>query len=542
MDQISETMVVGVRFSKVGKIYDFESNGLADLKVGDQVVVETSRGWQLGQVAQIIVNVEPPPEGWKAIDRRATPRDLLLRQMWQQHEAEVVTHAKTRSGELRLQGIKIIGAEYSFDGSRLTVLFSSETEEKYELKSLRQDMQKLFAPSQVEMRQIGPRDVAKLTCGMGACGLEKRCCCSFLTEFSSISIRMAKEQGISLTPTEITGMCGRLRCCLIYEYETYVDARQTLPKRNKRVRTPKGEGKVIDVAPLRGTVVVDLPEVGYTEFPLSDIVVLDEKGEPAPASTAGRPAMSPGEVADVAHSGPEDGYTGKAPEARPAMPRSSRESQEERIDLDSAPRVEIPPKENRSQREPRPRDERARGSKGSGGGRGREQGGPARDQANRPARDPGSSQRGEGGQRRDAGGAQPPAGNAQRGAGDAQRDPGNSQRDAGNSQRGPGGGRSDSRRGPRRSGSSQNRGPQGPAPQAGGQANSGQDASEKPPSTDSGTGGQAGQGPQRPNRAPREQGSQGGRDLQRRNRRQRGSNGPDNNTNTNNTDNSENRA
>ena len=168
----------------------------------------------------------------------------------------------SKSVELNLVGIKIVSAEYSFDGSRLTILFSSETEEKYDLKSLRQDMQKMLAPSQVEMRQIGPRDVAKMVCGMGACGLETRCCCLFLTEFSSISIRMAKEQGISLTPTEITGMCGRLRCCLIYEYDTYVEARQKLPKRNKRVRTPQGEGKVVDVIPLRGAVMVDLPEVG----------------------------------------------------------------------------------------------------------------------------------------------------------------------------------------------------------------------------------------------------------------------------------------
>jgi cell fate regulator YaaT (PSP1 superfamily) len=117
----------------------------------------------LGQVAQIIQDAEKPPEGWKPIDRRATPRDLLLRQMWQMKEAEVVTRLQGKATDLRLVGIKIISAEYSFDGSRLTILFSSETEEKYDLKSLRQDMQKMFAPSQVEMRQIGPRDVAK-TC------------------------------------------------------------------------------------------------------------------------------------------------------------------------------------------------------------------------------------------------------------------------------------------------------------------------------------------------------------------------------------------
>src|SRR5512139_573802 len=120
-------------------------------------------------------------------------------------------------------------------------------------------------------------------CGMGAWGLETRCCCLFLTELSSISIRMAKDQGISLTPTEITGMCGRLRCCLIYEYDTYVDARQKLPKRNKRVRTPQGEGKVVDVLPLREAVVVDLPEVGYREFPGSEVQLIDgEGGPPAP--------------------------------------------------------------------------------------------------------------------------------------------------------------------------------------------------------------------------------------------------------------------
>ncbi len=137
-------------------------------------------------------------------------------------------------------------------------MFSTEIEDKVDLKSLRKDMQRIFPEAQVEMRQIGPRDVAKLLGGMGACGLETRCCSKFLTEFSPISIKMAKEQGISLTPSEITGMCGRLRCCLIYEYEQYVAARKELPKRNKRVVTPDGEGKVLDVFPLRNVILVEL--------------------------------------------------------------------------------------------------------------------------------------------------------------------------------------------------------------------------------------------------------------------------------------------
>lgn len=269
--------IVGVRFSKVGKIYHFDASAIPDLRNGEPVIVETSRGWQMGSVAEIVQNPTPPPDGtWKPVERRATPRDLLMRQGWQNHEAEVIVSARKRASELSLSGLKIIAAEYSFDGSRLAILFNTESEEKVDLKSLRSDMQRLYAPAQVELRQIGPRDVAKLLGGMGACGMETRCCAKFLTEFSSISIRMAKEQGISLTPTEITGMCGRLRCCLIYEYEQYVAARAQLPKRNKRVITPDGEGRVVDVSPILQTVYVEIPEKGVREFPKDDLKPAEE--------------------------------------------------------------------------------------------------------------------------------------------------------------------------------------------------------------------------------------------------------------------------
>ncbi len=232
------------------------------------------------------------------MERVATPRDLLLRQLWQLRELDVVEVCRKRAAELRLQNLKVVAAEYSFDGSRLTILYSTEGEERVELKSLRQDMQRQYAPAVVELRQIGPRDVAKLLGGMGACGLETRCCSRFLTEFSSISIRMAKEQGISLTPTEITGMCGRLRCCLIYEYDTYVEARKGLPKRNKRIATPLGEGKVIDVLPLAGKVRVDIPEVGVREFTREEILAFSEP-----------PAGS--DVVDVIEESGEDIYLGE---------------------------------------------------------------------------------------------------------------------------------------------------------------------------------------------------------------------------------------
>jgi cell fate regulator YaaT (PSP1 superfamily) len=249
--------IVGVRFTKIGKIYHFDSRSVPDVGVGEHVIVETSRGKHLGEVVQILKESPGRPEGgWKSVERRANPRDLLLQQSWQSKQTEAMINCRARASELDLKDIKIVNAEYNYDGSRLVFMFSTDTEEKVDLKSLKRDMQNLYPKSQVELRQIGPRDVAKLLGGMGACGLETRCCSKFLTDFSPISIKMAKEQGISLTPSEITGMCGRLRCCLIYEYEQYVEARKQLPKRNKRVGTPKGEGKVIDVLPLSNKVVV----------------------------------------------------------------------------------------------------------------------------------------------------------------------------------------------------------------------------------------------------------------------------------------------
>ena len=249
--------IIGVRFTKIGKIYHFDSSTVPDVGVGEHVIVDTSRGRHLGEVVQLVKDPsERPDGGWRTVERRATPRDLLLLQSWQSKQTEAMINCRARASELGLTQIKIVAAEYNYDGSRLAFLFSTESDEKVDLKSLKRDMHDLYPNTHIEMRQIGPRDVAKIIGGMGACGLETRCCSMFLTEFSPISIKMAKEQGISLTPNEITGMCGRLRCCLIYEYEQYVEARKQLPKRNKRVITPKGEGKVVDIIPMSNKVMV----------------------------------------------------------------------------------------------------------------------------------------------------------------------------------------------------------------------------------------------------------------------------------------------
>jgi len=267
-----QPLIIGVRFQKVGKVYHFDASQCREVQIGDFAVVDTSRGRQLGEIVDILKDPQKPPEGtWKPILRRATPRDLVLRKLWQRKELEATINCRAKAAELGVAGVKIVAAEYTFDGARLSFLYSSETEGKVDLKKLRSAMQRTYPRSRVEMRQIGPRDVAKIIGGMGACGLETRCCSMFLTEFSPISIKMAKAQGISLTPSEITGMCGRLRCCLVYEYEQYAEARKNLPKRNKKVITPFGEGKVVDVYPLKQAVLVALVSGVRQEFSHEEI-------------------------------------------------------------------------------------------------------------------------------------------------------------------------------------------------------------------------------------------------------------------------------
>ena len=259
--------IAALRFQPLGKLYHFDASSESDLRPGDHVLVSTSRGREMGEIVGFVEKPETPAEGgWKKIERRATAAELVLRQQWQRRELEAMIECRAKAAEVGLRNLKIAKAEYSYDGSRIAFLFVTEADEKPDLKDLRKQLQRIYKRTEVELRQIGPRDVAKILGGMGACGLEERCCSRFLSEFSPISIKMAKAQGISLNPQEITGMCGRLRCCLVYEYEQYVEARKTLPKRNKRVITPMGEGKVLDVVPLKQAVIVLLEDGRRAEF------------------------------------------------------------------------------------------------------------------------------------------------------------------------------------------------------------------------------------------------------------------------------------
>lgn len=273
---------IGVRFQKLGKLYHFRVGGQNDLKPGDFVIVDTKRGRQLGQ---LIAYIDPEQlsrrRGLRPVQRKATPADMVLKQTWEAKELEALITCREEAANARINEAKFVKAEYSYDGSWLTIAYSTENR-KLDLRSLQSALGRRLN-TRVEMQMVGPRDVAKYMGGYGACGIP-RCCSTFLTEFSPISIKMAKEQGISLSPQEITGMCGRLRCCLVYEYEQYVAAKKTLPRRGKVIGTPYGEGRVVDVRVIKDAVLVNVGdeyyEVTREEFePLEELQALKDKAE-----------------------------------------------------------------------------------------------------------------------------------------------------------------------------------------------------------------------------------------------------------------------
>ena len=264
--------VVGIRFSKIGKNYYFDASTIEDLKVGDHLVVETSRGWQLGELTEIVTDPAVLKNAnYKKVDRLATPIDLLKREELSRKADEAIETCKQEIKNQNIKDVKIITAEFSFDEDNLSFLFTCEVDDVPNLNRVKKVVGKKYTNTRIDFHKIGPRDVAKFYSGMGACGFPCRCCTQFLARFESISIRMAKTQGISLTPSDITGMCDRLRCCLSYEHCQYVEALKNMPKRNKIVQTPNGRGKIRDIAPLRECVYVKLDDIGLKEFHISDI-------------------------------------------------------------------------------------------------------------------------------------------------------------------------------------------------------------------------------------------------------------------------------
>ncbi len=251
--------VVGVKLND-GKVHDFDALDL-DLHTGDSIVVETGRGVGLGSVA-----VEPREKEKKSlmktlrkVTRKATEEDIIQDRANRSLEVEGFQFCLERIKARKLN-MKLVRVEFFFDRSKAIFYFTSE--KRVDFRELVKDLAARFK-TRIEMRQIGVRDEAKMTGGVGPCGREF-CCSKFLSSFDLVSVKMAKEQNLALNPTKISGACGRLMCCLAYEYETYCELRRGLPKVGKRVTTSQGDGKVIRQNTMNRTVTVELdsgPEV-----------------------------------------------------------------------------------------------------------------------------------------------------------------------------------------------------------------------------------------------------------------------------------------
>lgn len=255
-------VVVGIRFKDSGKIYFFDPQEL-ELRPGEHVIVETVRGLELARVAYERREV---PEGeivgdLKPVVRRAEATDLERLRLLQARHDEVLARCGEKVREHGLP-MNLVKAEYSFDGTRLTFYFTAE--KRVDFRMLVRDLARTFK-SRIELRQIGPRDEAKLLGGIGPCG-RVLCCASFLPDYARVSIKMAKDQDLPLNPTKISGVCGRLLCCLSYEHEQYVTMRAELPRKGTWVQTPDGPGEVVSQHVLKQHLTVQLASSGMQEM------------------------------------------------------------------------------------------------------------------------------------------------------------------------------------------------------------------------------------------------------------------------------------
>ena len=234
--------VIGVRFKDGGKVYYFDPDN-KKLKLNDTVIVETSRGVECGTVA--IANKEVKDDEivhpLKKLIRVATKEDLRRLEDNKRKEKEALKICEQKVAEHGLE-MKLVDVEYTFDNSKILFYFTADG--RVDFRSLVKDLASVFR-TRIELRQIGVRDESKMLGGLGVCG-RPFCCSSFLGEFHPVSIKMAKEQGLSLSPTKISGTCGRLMCCLKYEQEAYTDLLKHTPKVGAIVKTPLGRGLVVE--------------------------------------------------------------------------------------------------------------------------------------------------------------------------------------------------------------------------------------------------------------------------------------------------------
>ncbi len=246
--------VIGVRFKTAGKVYYFDP-GTYEVNVGDNVIVETARGTEFGEVSMANSEVEESEivAPLKPIIRIATKQDIIKHEENEKKKARAMELCQEKIDNRGLE-MKLIDVEYTFDNSKVIFYFTADG--RVDFRELVKDLAAVFR-MRIELRQIGVRDEAKMLGGIGSCG-RPLCCHSWLTDFEPVSIKMAKVQNLSLNPTKISGICGRLMCCLKYENDIYNEMKRGLPDAGEKVKTPDGMGKVVDTSVLEGKVKVRL--------------------------------------------------------------------------------------------------------------------------------------------------------------------------------------------------------------------------------------------------------------------------------------------
>ena len=270
------TKVVSVRFKDTGKTYFFGPNGV-EVKKGQRVIVETARGVECGTVAT--GNHEVPEEEivkpLKKLLRVADENDLKKVEENKEKEKSALEICEKKIEKHNLD-MKLVDIEYTFDGSKIIFYFTADG--RVDFRELVKDLASVFH-TRIELRQIGVRDESKMLGGLGICG-RPFCCRTFLGDFQPVTVKMAKEQGLSLNPTKISGTCGRLMCCLKYEQDAYDHLLRITPKIGAIVDTPEGRGKVVDVNLLRGTLKVQLDrreDAAPATYSRNDVKLIKDK-------------------------------------------------------------------------------------------------------------------------------------------------------------------------------------------------------------------------------------------------------------------------
>lgn len=263
-----EYNVLGVMFEITKKRYYFEVIDNTEYKKGDKVIVDTVRGKEVG-----VVYGEPRmlPEKelvlpLKPVIKKADEDEIKRYNELKEESAKANKLCKERIIHHKLP-MKLVGTEYTFDRSKLIFYFTAEG--RIDFRDLVKDLANIFK-LRIELRQIGVRDEARILGTIGICGKEL-CCRTFINKFDSVSIKMARDQGLVINPAKISGVCGRLLCCINYEYAQYEEVLRHYPAVNQLVKTPKGEGKVISISPLNGYLFVDVATIGMMRFEIGEV-------------------------------------------------------------------------------------------------------------------------------------------------------------------------------------------------------------------------------------------------------------------------------